>query len=264
MELTVQNVFFGYENSEDTLIGVSAAFQPGAFVGIVGPNGSGKTTLLKVISGELRPKSGDVLLDGTKISRIPGKKLARKMAVVPQKTHLSFQFSALDIVMMGRNAHIKRFQSETENDVRMAREAMAQVGVLELQNRLATTLSGGEWQRVIIARALCQDTKVLLLDEPVASLDIKHQIEVLALSRSLTHEKARVSLCVMHDLNLAAHYCDRLILMNKGKILCDGAPDRVLTEKNIRGAYGIESVVSRDENGLRVTPVYERYEARCS
>jgi iron complex transport system ATP-binding protein len=209
------------------------------------------------MAGEITPQGGSVLLDGQSVHQMPRRALARALAVVPQSAHLTFPFTALDVVMMGRHAHIGRFHTEGADDVRIARAAMAQVGVLDLAQRPATELSGGEWQRVVIARALCQNTPVLLLDEPVASLDIRHQIDVMSLIRALCRDDHRVAVCVLHDLNLAAHYCDRLILLRGGAVLADGAPGEVLTEDNIRRAYQIESVVLNDGGKMRVAPVYE-------
>ncbi|MCD1294976.1 heme ABC transporter ATP-binding protein [Methanocella sp. CWC-04] len=217
----------------------------GECIGIIGPNGSGKSTLLKAISKIIKPASGNIILCEKDISKMSSKDLAKNLAVVPQDTNVDFEFSCLDIVLMGRNPHIKRFGMESKKDYDVAYTCMEQTGTLHLKDRLISELSGGERQRVIIARALAQEPGVLLLDEPVSHLDINHQIEVLELIERLKKNNGLEVIMVIHDLNLAARYCDRLILLHENKILCAGRPEDVLTRDNIRKAFCANVLVRR-------------------
>ncbi len=253
--LKAENITFRYAG-EDILQQMSCCFPSGMLTGIIGPNGSGKSTLLRLLSGEKRPLTGQILLDGEPVSDMPARRLARRMSVVPQQSHMDFAFSALEVVLMGRQACRARFEPETARDVELAREALSEMGLASLEKRSVTALSGGEWQRVVIARAICQDTPVMLLDEPVSSLDIRHQLEVLRLLKRLCRERERTVVCVLHDLNLAAHFCDRLLLIHNQNAYASGSPEEVLTSENIRTVYGVKTNIIRD-GGLRVLPVYE-------
>lgn len=256
MRLRVENACFGYEE-HPVLRDVSVTFEKGRLTGIIGPNGSGKTTLIKLMSGAIRPTSGTVLLDGREIREYSGKKLSQALSVVPQKSQLEFDFTVLDVVLMGRQPYIGRFGQESAQDLALARQALQLTGVDHLAKRPVTGLSGGEWQRVIIARALCQSTPAMLLDEPVSSLDIRHQLEVLSLVRRLAHQRKVAAVCVLHDLNLAAHYCDELVMMNAGQLVAQGRPDQVLTPEQLRAVYGIEARVLPEADGMvSVMPVY--------
>lgn len=256
--LKVLDVACAYD-SVGVLEGVTFSVGRGEFTGIIGPNGSGKTTLLKTISQILRPVRGVVLLSGEELSKIKPGKLARQMAVVPQETVVNFPFTVRDIVLMGRSPYLKRFQSEGPRDFEVVRRAMQITATDYLADRLITALSGGERQRVIIARALAQEPEILLLDEPTAHLDINNQVEILNLLRFLSRERGLTVIAVFHDLNLAAQYCDRLILLRKGKIYRIGGPEEVVTAENIRKVYGASVLVRRDRitGALSLTPVWE-------
>lgn len=210
------------------------------FYGIIGPNGSGKTTLLKNLSRSLMPEKGAVLLEGQDITGFSNKSLARKISFVPQNTHLEFEFSVMDVVLMGRSPYLKRFQSECEYDMDAAKNAMLITNTWHLREKNIGEISGGERQRVIIAHALAQQTEIMLLDEPVSQLDIQHQIEILRMIRRITEEKRMTAILSLHDLNLAAQYSDHLILLNKGRVFKQGCPGEIITEENIREAYGIK------------------------
>lgn len=259
MEIVAERLGFGYPGHR-VIDALDARFLPGRLSGIIGPNGSGKTTLIRLMSGALKPDSGRVLLDDQPVGELRGQALARKIAVVPQKSHLGFDFSVLDVVLMGRQPYIGRFSREKSEDLELAREAMRMTGVEHLEKRSVTALSGGEWQRVIIARALCQATPVMLMDEPISSLDIRHQLEVLNLARRLAHEKQVCVVCVLHDLNLAANFCDELLLMKAGKKVAQGRPEQVLVRDTLRSVYGIEAGILRDELGMTVRPNYAESE----
>jgi iron complex transport system ATP-binding protein len=225
---------------EPIVKGVSLEVANGELVAVVGPNGCGKTTLLRSLSRTLKPAKGAVYLDEREIFHFSGRELAREMAVVPQDGDVAFEFTVLETVLMGRSPHLGRFSIEGSHDLDIAREAMAQTSTLHIAERPVNHLSGGERQRVIIARALAQQPQVILLDEPTSHLDINFQVEVLELIKRLTREKGIAALAVLHDLNLAAHYCDRMILMKDGKIHCAGEPEDVLTADNVRQVYGVE------------------------
>ncbi|WP_224447305.1 heme ABC transporter ATP-binding protein [Haloprofundus salilacus] len=226
------------------LDGVDATVDRGTFVGLVGPNGAGKTTLLRSLSGLVRPARGSVAVDGVPIDGLSSKAVSRLVATVPQDTSLSFDFDVRETVAMGRSPHLGRFERFGPEDERAVEEAMARTDVTQFAERSVTTVSGGERQRVLLARALAQDAPVLLLDEPTASLDINHQVRTLELVRDLV-AGGKTVVAAIHDLNLAAHYCDELLLLGDGRVLAAGAPDAVLTESNLETAFGANAVVSR-------------------
>jgi iron complex transport system ATP-binding protein len=214
-------------------------------VGLLGPNGSGKTTLLKAISRALRPKVGAVYLNEEEVYRMKGREVAKNVAVVPQVGGVGFDLTALDVVLMGRHPHLGRFELEGERDLAVAREAMKMTKVWHLAERRVSELSGGERQRVMIARALAQEPKVLLLDEPTTHLDINCQLEIMDLLREVCVKRGIAALAVLHDLNLASCYCDRLMLMKEGRIVAAGSVEEVLTSKNVREVFGVDVLVKR-------------------
>ena len=239
LSIKISDLVVGY-GDDPVLSGVTAEIAGGEFVGIVGPNGSGKTTLLRSIARVLKPSSGAVSIGGKDVFSISPRELAREMGVVPQETVPAFEFSALEIVLMGRTPHLRRFQSESDKDIAIAEESMRRTGTLELADRPFAALSGGERQRVVIARALAQEPKIILLDEPTSHLDINYQFEIMGLVKRLNKEQGITVLTVLHDLNLAAQYCDRLLMLSKGKIRTAGTPADVLTAGNVKSVYGVD------------------------
>jgi len=257
--LQAADVTFGYGDTV-VLRDVSLQAPAGAFVGLIGPNGSGKTTLLRLLAGTRRPQRGTVTLDGVPLAAMPRADVARRMAVVPQETQLAFDYSVLEVVLMGRYPHLGAFEIEGPRDLQLAREALAATGTRELEGREFNTLSGGEKQRVIIAAALAQigstasvgsfgssasRTSMLLLDEPTAALDLKYQLETASLVRDL---HARLGLTIVmstHDLNFAAALCDRLVLLKQGRVVAAGPLDDVLTAASVRALYDVEADVAR-------------------
>jgi iron complex transport system ATP-binding protein len=262
---------FGYGATE-VLRGVSIDVAADGFVGILGPNGSGKTTLLRVLAGTIRPSRGRVTLDGVEIRSISRQLLARRMAVVPQETRLSFDFSALEVVLMGRYPHLGRFEIEGPADLAMARDALAATGTADFADRPFTTLSGGEKQRVIIASALAQiaapgsdpSPGFLLLDEPTVALDLAYQLEIAHLLQTLQRERQVAIVVSTHDLNFAAAFCATLVLLKQGRVLAAGPTADVLRPELIRELYGVRADVRlhAEAGHLVVVPIAREGDAR--
>jgi iron complex transport system ATP-binding protein len=224
---------------------------PGEMVGLIGPNGSGKSTIIKAISRVISLYSGKILLDGKDIFKMPRGDLARLLGVVPQMSILPSTFTAFEIVLMGRNPHLGFLQYEGARDLAITWQAMERTATQSLAERRIGELSGGEIQRIVIARVLAQEPKSILLDEPTANLDISHQVEILDLIKNLCLENNLTVVVALHDLNLASQYCDRLILINNGQIHSQGIPGEVITARNIEDVYGAGGCVyAHPVNGL--------------
>ncbi len=217
-----------------------------SLVGVIGPNGSGKSTLLKCIYRVLKPSEGAVFVDGQPLSEYRVRDSAKKIAVLAQHNFYNFEFTVQDVVLMGRAPHKRALERDSAADFKIVHEAMERVGVAPLRDRLFSTLSGGEQQRVLLARALAQQTPCLILDEPTNHLDIKYQLELLDLVRSLD----RTVIAAIHDLNIAAMYCDTIFVMQSGRIVAAGAPRDVLTRSLIRSVYEVDADVFTDSDGL--------------
>lgn len=253
-------------DSPPVLTQFSLDVRPGVFLGIVGPNGSGKSTLVRALSRALRPASGAVLLDGRDLyAGLSAREAARAIGVVPQETAVSLDFTVREVVRMGRAPHLPRrpFASETAQDERIVDGAMRDARVESLADRAVPTLSGGERQRVLFARALAQQPDVILLDEPTAHLDLRHQTEALTLARALAHGGGKAVLAVLHDVNLASAYCDELVLLDAGRIVAQGTPEEVVTAENLQEVYGARVWVRRHPASGRplVLTLPERMEA---
>jgi len=248
--LTMERVTFAYGRTP-VLTGIDLAVALGSITGILGPNGSGKTTLVRLASAVLRAKSGRIALFGSELTRLPARERARRVAVVPQETHPVFDFTVLELVRMGRAPHLGLLGLEGARDHRVAREAMERCDVATLSNRSFRALSGGERQRVMLARALAQEARLLLLDEPTAFLDLKHRLAVYALLGRLHRDNDLTVVVVSHDINLAARYCDRLVLLREGVIAADGAPAEVLRPDPIRSVYEVEVEIRIDPSSGR-------------
>ncbi|MCE5199636.1 ATP-binding cassette domain-containing protein [bacterium] len=244
MKFRSDNVCAGYREAH-VLKGVSVELEESGFVGIIGPNGSGKTTLLRVMSRALPPESGLVELEGKNIYSISSREFARRVAVVPQDTFVAFDFAVMEVALMGRSPRMGRFAVETSRDIDLAMDALTRTGTQHLKDRPITALSGGERQRVMMARALAQEPEVLLLDEPTSHLDISFQYEIMDLVKNLNRERGLTVLAVLHDLNLASQYCDRLVMIGQGIVQACGTPEEVVTSDNIRRVYGAEVWVRR-------------------
>ncbi len=226
---------------------VSLQVARGGITGVLGPNGSGKTTLLRILAGALPPTSGTVRLDGVPIGDVPKRRLARRLAVVPQEIHPVFDYTVLDLALMGRYAHLGAFGFESAADLLAARRALAATGTAHLECRHFDTLSGGEKQRVVIASALAQfedededAARLLVLDEPTAALDLHYQMEVAHLLRHLADHRGLTLLVTTHDLQLAWQVCDRVVLLQDGRVLADGPTGETLTPAHLRTLYGVQ------------------------
>ncbi len=234
--ISIKKISAGYGENL-VLRDVSVEIETGEFLGLIGPNGSGKTTLLRVLSNVLAPVSGEILLEGKDVRKIPKRKLARVIACLPQDVSLNLSFTVRQLTLMGRSPHLTKIGRETKKDFEIADKAMDLADVSHLGDRLITEISGGEKQRALIAMCLAQEPQVLLLDEPTNHLDIGHQLSVLDLIRKLNQQSNMTVIAVFHDLNLAAEYCNRLAVLDKGQIDSLGLPKDVLTAEMIRKVY---------------------------
>ena len=250
--LDTHQVTFAF-NGVTVLDEVDLHLESGQMVGIIGPNGAGKSTLVRLLSRLLTPREGHVSLNGHRLAQWRPSDLARILAVVPQNPELPPAFTAWEIVLMGRTPFLGWTGRDSERDRGITRRAMEETNTWHLAERLVSQLSGGEQQRVVIARALAQEPQVLLLDEPTAHLDINHQIETLSLITGLVTEWKLAALAIFHDLNLAAQHCDELVLLHRGRIIAKGPPHQVLTPTVLRQVYGTEVMVMQHPlNGLPV------------
>lgn len=238
MNLQVNRLAFSYEDRQ-ILKDISLHVAPGSFVGLIGPNGSGKSTILKHIYRALRPMAGEILLDGERMEEMSYRRSAEKMAVVGQENEVPFDFQVKEIVAMGRNPHKRLFESDSGEDRRIVREALERIGMVELADRNYQHLSGGEKQRVLIARMLAQQAEFLILDEPTNHLDVRYQLQIFDLVKALPV----TVLAAVHDMNMAAAYCDYLYAIKDGRVALAGPPVQVLTEVNIREVFGVNADV---------------------
>ena len=240
--LQVENITLGY-GKHTVLSDINLSVARGEMLGIIGPNGSGKSTLIKGICRLLTPKSGCVLIEGQDIAHISRGELACLIAVVPQTPTLPETFTAFEIVLMGRTPHLGLLRYEGQRDFDIAWRAMETTKTQVFAERRVGELSGGERQRLTIARALAQEPKLILLDEPTAQLDINYQIKTLDFIKELCLEQNLAAVAALHDLNLAAQYCDRLVMLNEGRIYAGGSPKEVITAQHIKEVYGAEVCV---------------------
>jgi len=240
--MEAQGLHAGY-GAKEVLTDVALTLDAGEFVGLIGPNGCGKSTLLRVLTLALPARQGRVLLDDRSIAGMSRLDLARLIAFVPQQEPAAFDFTVREVVLMGRYPHRRRGLGDTEADFALVRRILAETDLLALADRPITRLSGGEHRRVLVARALAQQTPLLLLDEPTAHLDPTHQVELMQRVQDLTRQQNIGALAALHDLNQAAEYCDRLVLMAAGSILAVGTPQEVLTSENLRIAYAAETQI---------------------
>ena len=249
--IEVNSISFRYHENW-VLEDVSFRVEKGEFVGVIGPNGSGKTTLLKILYHLLKPQKGEILFELVPMKKMDRADIAKRIAVVAQETQLLFPFNVLETVLMGRSPYLGHLMFESEKDLEISKKAMAWTHILPFSERSIDELSGGERKRVFIARALAQEPEVVLLDEPTANLDIHHQMDFLNLILTLNRERGLSIVMATHDMNIASEFCDRLILLQGGKIYKMGTPQEVITRENIESVYGCEVWI--DQNPISGMP----------
>ncbi len=260
-EVEIADISCSYERTP-VLEKISFPIEKGTFFIITGPNGSGKTTLLKNIAGLIKPDKGNVFIQGRQIKSYSKKQLAKIIAYVPQTIHIDNPFKVFDFVLMGRSPYLGMLGFEQKKDVDIAKQAISYTGIEKFAERRLDQLSGGEKQRGFIAKAICQQPDIILLDEPTASLDLMHQMKMMDLMQQLKNETNITVIMVSHDLNLASMYADKLLLLKHGKIVKHGIPEDVLTAKNLEEAYECKLLVDKNPIGgfPRITQVPGRYQ----
>ncbi|HTF89121.1 MAG TPA: ABC transporter ATP-binding protein [Planctomycetota bacterium] len=256
MMLSASQISFDY-GRVPVLADVSLDIAEGAVCGLVGPNGAGKSTLLRCLYGALRPRKGVVMFEDRDIAALSRKEIARRIGVVPQHGHPYFAVSVGHFVGMGRFAREPLLGGFSKLDQESVRRCLAEMDLDHLEQRSVAELSGGEFRRVLIAQALAQEPRLLLFDEPIQQLDLLHQLEVMEFARSFARRGGTATLVVLHDLGLAARYCDSLTLMHQGRVVMTGPPEQVLTEETIRSTWGVRAVVERNRatGTIQVTPL---------
>lgn len=245
MMFHVESLAFGY-NGKQVIEDISLELSLGRFYGILGPNGSGKSTFMDLLTGRLAPRTGRITYKDRNLNTYSRRELARELALVPQNFHINFPYTAHEVVMMGRYPRMPRFSPPSAEDLAAVDRAMARAGIADFKQRYLTEMSGGERQRVIIARALAQDTPVLLLDEATANLDIRHALKVLDEVAADVKSGRLTAVAVFQDINLAAAYCDILIFFKDGRLAGHGPTETVLTEGMLRTVFGVNAAVNYD------------------
>ncbi|MDP6712711.1 MAG: ABC transporter ATP-binding protein [Nitrospinaceae bacterium] len=252
--LQIRDTSFSYDR-ETVLHSVSMDIQPGEFVGVIGPNGSGKSTLLKLLGGVLTTGPGKLFFREKDYKDYHRKQMARSITWIPQDHSMAFPFKVSEIVLMGRHPYLSAFTFEGDEDIEIARNAMERTQVLQFAQRGFNEISGGEKQRVVIAGAITQEPEVMILDEPTSALDIKYQIQILNILQQLNKDEQVTVVLAMHDLHLASKFCDRLVLLDQGKIFQDGRPEDVLKKENIEEVYGVKVHLIKDHDGdIMISP----------
>lgn len=247
----------GYEYSEKKVLeSISFNVRPGEILGILGPNGCGKTTMLKNLNRNLSPHRGCILLDGTDLEEMHKRDIAKRIASVPQSNEIRFAFTVREMVEMGRMPFQEAFRGNSSEDERIVDESMELTGISGMSDRLINTMSGGERQRVIIARAIAQSPEIILMDEPTLHLDINMQFEVLDLVSDLAKRKGLTVIIVSHDLPMVARYCDRMILIHDRTVYAEGTPEKILTPENMRTVFNIDAKFEIDERGMRTVRLF--------
>lgn len=244
MKISTENIHLSY-GIQEVLKGVNIESKENEFIGLIGPNGSGKSTLLKCIYRVLKPNVGQIFLDDTKLYGMSVRNSAKKMAVVAQHNYYNFEFSVREMVLMGRAPHKKAMERENAEDYQIVEAALKTVGMTDFVDRSFSTLSGGEQQRVILARALAQQTPCLILDEPTNHLDITHQLQLLKIVKNLNI----TVISAIHDLNITAMFCDKIYVLKDGEIVGSGTPEKVLTTKLIKNVYQVDTEIVKDSVG---------------
>jgi iron complex transport system ATP-binding protein len=259
--LEARNLSFSYRRP--VVRGVSLSLTRGTVTGIIGPNGSGKTTVLRLLDGILQPSSGEVFFEEAPLAKLPRKEIARHIAMVPQNGGSYYYQTVFQFAMLGRSPHLSLLGFESRRDEEITREALAMTCLLDYQSGHVSELSGGEKQRLLLARALAQQTEILLLDEFTANLDINYQVELMRLVRRVAQERELATLVVSHEINLLAAFCDRILLMSEGEVRWEGPVKEVVTRENLKQLFGLEFRVRHLPGGIpEVLPVMNEGDAR--
>ncbi|AFD00454.1 ABC-type cobalamin/Fe3+-siderophores transport system, ATPase component [Methanocella conradii HZ254] len=260
MKISVKNVCIYYDRFK-AIDDVSFELDEGEILSLVGPNGSGKSTLIKGIAGILKPKQGKIYIDGMDLSRMDPKDVAKCIGYVPQNFQQTFFSTVVDTVLLGRKPHIR--WKVTKNDLEAVQNAIDTMGINELASKMISQISGGERQKVYIARALAQDPRAFIFDEPTSNLDIKHQLEVLEIAKMLSGKRKSSMLMALHDLTLAYNYSDRVIMLKKGRTFAMGTPEEVLTPENIREVYDVNVDILESRHGKYIMPIKKSMRLAC-
>jgi iron complex transport system ATP-binding protein len=247
-KIQTEQLALGY-NGRSIISGLNFTAQSGEIIGLIGPNGAGKTTILRALAGLMSPRDGTALLDGANIRKLSAAARAQSIGLVPQAETHAWSMSVEDVVIMGRTPHRGWLMPFSSHDRQFVDQVLEKTGLTDFRKRPIDKLSGGERQRVRIARALAQNPKVLLLDEPTANLDIHHQIQVLTLVKELVNQQQLLAIIAIHDLTLAARFCDRLVLLHEGEAFAVGSPVDVLNPQTLKTVFGIEAQLYRDPYG---------------
>lgn len=256
MKICIKDLEFGY-SKEKILRGINLNILSGEHVSILGPNGAGKSTLIKCMDGLLKPQKGNIIVDDMSIINMKREEISKKIGYVPQSSTSLFMLKVFDMVLLGRRPHTTWRSSD--KDKKKVLNALRLLNIEHLAMKNFNELSGGQRQKVIIARAIVQETDVLLLDEATSNLDIRHQLEVMSIIRKLVDDLGISVAMIVHDLNIAARFSDKIIIMNEGKIVACGTPEEVLTEENISSVYGVEICISNIKNKPYVVPLKAKY-----
>ncbi|MCR8746351.1 ABC transporter ATP-binding protein [Romboutsia lituseburensis] len=254
MNIKTENIYVKIGNKH-ILKGIDIDVNKKEFIGIIGPNGSGKSTFLKCIYRNLKPTSGVINLDKIDINKLTVKETAKKISVVSQHNHYNFDFSVEDIVLMGRAPHKKMMERDSLKDYEIVDKALEKVNMEDFKKRSFTTLSGGEQQRIILARALAQQTECLILDEPTNHLDIKYQLQLMNIVKQLNIEV----IAAIHDLNIAAMYCDKIYVLKDGEIVAYGKPNEILTKELIKNVYEVDATITKNNENNTINIAYSPY-----
>jgi len=257
MPFELNHISFNYADRK-VIDDISIALVPGKFYGIIGPNGSGKTTMVDLLSRHRLPAQGRISYDGRALSSFSKKELSREIALVPQNFYINFPFTVKEIVMMGRYPHIPRFAAPSSDDLNILQNVMQLTEINQFANRYITELSGGERQRVVFARALAQDTPVLILDEATSNLDINFSISLFNIAEQRVRQNGDTVVAVMQDINLAAGYCDHLVFMSGGRIAAHGATQTVLNPETLRTVFNIEAKVYHESYSQSLQVVFRK------